>query len=142
VDRQLVNSSHALALAGPAGIAVLTNYLFIGIDAERDHASWALHYVPDKPGVAAMLIAAADSDTNSTVRANALRSLEKSGAPAELIVPLGQKHFRGVGWEEQWAAICMLRPYCNRPDVRSLFEEAMKYNDDRLRRTAQRALAK
>jgi len=134
------NSSRALAHAGPAGIAVLTNLLFTGTRNVRDQAGWALHHVKSKPEVIAALIRSASTETDQQIRANFLLYLEGSRGPAEQLVPLGLKFIRSDDGYTRWAAASMLRDYVSIAEVRSALEQALTDSDSRVRSAAERAL--
>jgi hypothetical protein len=135
------NSSRALAHAGPTGIATLTNLLFTGSRNVRDQSGWALASVSRKPEVYTMLIAAANFEKDPGMQANLLLYLDRSEAPAELVVPLGLKAYRNGNAYKQWTALSLLRNYVGLPEVRAVFEEGRTNNDARVRSTAERVLA-
>jgi len=135
------NSARALAHAGPTGIATLTNQLFTGSRNVRDQSGWALASVSRKPEVYTMLIAAANFEKDPAMQANLVLYLDRSQAPAELVVPLGLKSFRSGDGYKQWAALSLLRNYMNLPEVRAIFEEGKTNRDARVRSAAERALA-
>lgn len=117
-------SSRALASAGPRGIAILTNLMFSGSDNVRNQSAWALHHVSRRPEVIAALIRAANTETNATLRANALGYLPRSGGPAEELVPLGLKFLRSTNAYDRKQARWMLSGYKHLEEVRAALAES------------------
>jgi len=117
-------SPRALASAGPGGIAVLTNLLFSGSYNVRDQSAWALHFVARRPEVIAALIRAANTETNATLRANALGSLRRSRAHTEQIVPLALKFLRSTNAYDRQQAKWVLSEYKDVEEVRAALAES------------------
>lgn len=135
-----VNSGRALAQAGPTGISVLTNLLFTGIRSVRDQAGASLSHVKSRPEVIAALIRSASTETDRSLRANAVLYLDRSRGPAEQLVPLGLKFLHSDDGYARWTAATMLRGYTDIPEVRSAMELALTDSDSRVRSAAERAL--
>jgi hypothetical protein len=135
-----INAGLALAQAGPAGIAVLTNLLLVGPHNLRDYAGGALRHVRSRPEVIAALVSSAETETNLMLRANAMLYLSRSRAPAVQLVPLGLKRLQSDDGYERWAAASMLVDYADLPDVRVALEQAKRDADPRVRDAAERAL--
>ena len=119
----------ALAGAGSAGIAVLTNLLFTGNRNVRDQSGWAMNLYPAtrrKPEVYTALIRAASGETNGQLRANFLLYLTGSRAPAEQVVPLGLRSLRTGDAYERGMAAGLLKDYTSDENVRKALEEAVQ----------------
>jgi HEAT repeat protein len=134
------NSGRALAAAGPAGIAVLTNLLATGTRAVRDQAGWSLHHVKKRPEVIAALIKSATVDPDRTLRANALLYLRRCGGPENELVPLGLTFLGSEDGYDRWTGATFLRDYLAVSEVRAAFESARADDDERVRSVIEGAL--
>jgi HEAT repeat protein len=134
------NSGRALAAAGPAGIAVLTNLVLTGKQSIRDHAGWALHHVKKRPEVIAALLIAATTGPDNVIRANALSYLQGCGGPAEQVVPVGLKFLKNGDGYDRWNAVLLLRDYLSVQEVRGALEIAATDSDPRVQSAAESAL--
>jgi len=118
-------SSRALASAGPRGIAILTNLMFFSASYNvRDQSAWALHHVSKRPEVIAALIRAANTETNATLRVNALGYLRRSRAPPQQIVPLALKFLRSTNAYDRQQAKWALSEYKDVEEVRAALAES------------------
>jgi hypothetical protein len=118
-------SSRALASAGPRGICILTNLLLFSASRHlRDQAGWALHHVSRRPEVIVALIRAANTETNASLRANALGYLRSSRAPPEKVVPLALEFLRSTNAYDRRQARWVLSGYKHLEEVRAALAEA------------------
>jgi len=130
----------ALANCGDEGISVLTNFLFTGHDALRNHAAYGLHFdfVKKKPQAISALLRAATTETNRILRANALNSLRGTGAPAEEVVPLALELLRSEDAYSRWQAAGLLVDYRSIDEVDKALGAAANDSDERVRKAAAR----
>ena len=134
------NSGRALAAAGPAGIAVLSNLLATGTHAVRDQAGWSLHHVKKRPEVIAALIKSATTDPDRALRANAFLYLSRCGGPENELVQLALRFLGSEDGHHRWAGANFLRDYMAVSAVRTAFESARADDDERFRSVIEGAL--
>jgi hypothetical protein len=135
-----VENARALADAGPAGISVLTNLLATGSLRVRSQAAWAMHLVPNRPGVNEALVRAANSDPDSRLRGEVLFYFPRKGGPTNLLAPVALRFIRSEDPYQRWPAAEVLASYIGADGARTALEGALNDPDQRVRSVARRAL--
>jgi hypothetical protein len=111
----------ALASAGPRGIAILTNLMFSAASYNvRDQAAWGLHLVSGRPEVITAYIRLIHTETNATLRANALLYMQSS----KQVVPLALQFLRSTNAYDRQVAKWSLSQHKHLEEVRAALEES------------------
>ena len=133
-------NGRALANAGPAGIAVLTNLASHPEVRFRDRAIVSLQHARKKPGVFETYVRARD-DPDLNVRFIALSSLSRypDGDPA-LLLPLGLKYSQSTNMHDRWAAMEILRRFKTNDLAGAALSNALNDPEPTVRSVAERAL--
>jgi hypothetical protein len=129
-----------LARAGTEGIALLTNLVITGDRRVRDEAGWGLHFVAQEPMAFEALIRSANTETDPSLRANALGYLRRSKGPPEILVPLGLQFMSSDDAYARWQAASFLARYMQIDEARKALEKATNDPDQRVRSTAASAM--
>jgi HEAT repeat protein len=133
-------SGRALASAGSEGITVLTNLLFTGTRCVRDMAASSLRHWRTDPRAIAALIQSARTETDASLRANAMLYLTGSRGPADSLSALGLRGLKSDNGYERLMAANLLGDFVHRTEVATALNEALSDADERVRSAATRAL--
>jgi len=133
-------NGRALANAGPAGIAVLTNLASHQDVRFRDRTIVSLQHARKKPGVFETYLRAKD-DPDLNVRFFALSSLSRyPDADPGLLLPLGLKYAKSTNMHDRWAAMEILSRFRTNDVAAAALRNALEDPDSTVRSVAERAL--
>ena len=133
-------AGRALANAGPAGVAVLTNLASHSDVRFRDRAIVSLQHARKKLGVFETYLRARD-DPDQNVRFIALSSLSRyPEADSALLLPLGLRYAESTNMHDRWAAMLLLRRFRTNELAAAALSNALKDPDSTVRSAAERAL--
>ena len=133
-------TGRALAGAGPAGIAILTNLASDPRPNIRDRAVVSLQHARSKPGVFETYLRTIN-DPDQDIRFVALSSLARyPDADPNLIVPLALHRIQSTNSYDRWAATKVFAAFPSHPGSLPALTNALSDPDPTVRSTATRAL--
>ena len=133
-------NGRALAGAGPAGIAILTNLASHPNRNIRDSAIVSLQHARSKPGVFETYLRTVN-DPEQDIRFIALSSLARyPKADPNLLVPLAVEHIQSTNQYDRWAATELFAAFPGDPRSLPALTNALSDPDPTVRSTATRAL--
>lgn len=137
-----VENGRALANAGPAGIAVLTNLLPHPDRRMRDRAIISLQHARSKPGVFEAYLRSVN-DPDEGVRFIALSSLARyRTADPKLLVPIALERMKSTNYMDRWAATEIFQAFPEEPGSMPALSNLVSDPDPTVRSTAAGALGR